>query len=498
MPDDSLPQADLTIHASPQKYMLTPVDHDPFSDAEAFAATLPAGPESHSQTQSGMPEPSLVQKLRDAAKNPENPLVGRFAAALPLALGQMAQEKLQGLASIVTAPGDILAGKLTPDDPRFTDSAIGASQLLGGNAFGAPEGSLGVFGTRGIDPAKKALAQALESAGASDKHIWDTTGLFKGAEGIWRREIPDRQSRFDPEAKTVVNDQSYYKLGSIYQHPELYHHYPELADIATTLTGKGTGGLYDANIKSGFDRPTMLHEIQHAVQDIDGLTFGATSGSPAMQYLASKLNADEAGSGLPLTSAMDIYHRTAGEVEARNVAARSNLSQAQLKINPPWVTQDVPTGQQFLEEKVKQFANSPEPEPGKAESLGQPYPYEWSGNGAEFKTDAGNTYNIKMIKDPASGDANFAFYDSEHGTDLNNSEGRGAIKVMATVAHAIQQKVQSDPDLKSLSFFAKADEDSRVRLYRAMAQRLSGGARVNESRIGQDVKFTIPLQEPSQ
>ena len=42
------------------------------------------------------------------------------------------------------------------------------------------------------------------------------------------------------------------------------------------------------------------------------------------------------------------YKRTAGEVEARNVQTRANMTAAERRATPPWATQDVPDDQQLL------------------------------------------------------------------------------------------------------------------------------------------------------
>lgn len=46
--------------------------------------------------------------------------------------------------------------------------------------------------------------------------------------------------------------------------------------------------------------------------------------------------------GVPDRTAMQFYRREAGETEARNVQKRMNMSPSERKATPPWVTQDVP------------------------------------------------------------------------------------------------------------------------------------------------------------
>lgn len=94
--------------------------------------------------------------LQRAAQDPANPMIGRIGAALPMAIGHEVAGAARNLADLFTAPGDVYAGRLTPDDPRFADSAIGLGAALTqggmgavGTGMGAAEpGAVGIFGSR--------------------------------------------------------------------------------------------------------------------------------------------------------------------------------------------------------------------------------------------------------------------------------------------------------------------------------------------------------------
>ena len=94
------------------------------------------------------------------------------------------------------------------------------------------------------------------------------------------------------------------KLGDAFYHPTLFKHYPQLYNMpfyyAQRLNGDDSNGnysyRYDPNKKDivvcGYSKSIdsiLLHEIQHAIQDIEGF---ATGGN---QFLASMVN--EAGGG---------------------------------------------------------------------------------------------------------------------------------------------------------------------------------------------------------
>jgi len=183
---------------------------------------------------------------------------------------------------------------------------------------------------------KAAANQAvqMEKAGARPEDIWAATGTFRGAEGKLRQEISDLPAIFNedklPEAPSLLNvatqylrdkgvitnpnrdiasigvpedlrkeaidyakiklqqmDQPRTLLGNVFEHPELLRAYPELANIKV---GKETSGQYrgmfdpEQNVittgggmigNANQSRSTMLHELQHAVQEIEGMAKGA-------------------------------------------------------------------------------------------------------------------------------------------------------------------------------------------------------------------------------
>jgi hypothetical protein len=59
--------------------------------------------------------------------------------------------------------------------------------------------------------------------------------------------------------------------------------------------------------------------------------------------------------------AVDLYRRNAGEVEARNVATRLNMTAAERRAKAPWLTQDVPDEQQIVRGRAPAIAQSVTP-----------------------------------------------------------------------------------------------------------------------------------------
>ena len=69
---------------------------------------------------------------------------------------------------------------------------------------------------------------------------------------------------------------------------------------------------------------SLTHELQHAVQGLEGFENGTTS------------------------SVDEDYHRVVGEVEARNARRREQMTREERLAKPPWETEDVPEAEQKL------------------------------------------------------------------------------------------------------------------------------------------------------
>lgn len=167
--------------------------------------------------------------------------------------------------------------------------------------------------------------------------------------------------------------------------------YPEMMRDVSVFTGNDLDGYLgsfgnnklsvSASRNPQEQRSTMLHELQHSIQDQEGFARG---GSPrrdggkiindAMEEITSlnqrlknisdsKSDFEARGDALGAISAdneynrvmreklelvkvaqsdpFDIYRSLAGEVEARNVQARRNFTPEQRAARPPWTTEDV-------------------------------------------------------------------------------------------------------------------------------------------------------------
>lgn len=166
------------------------------------------------------------------------------------------------------------------------------------------------------------VAESMRAQGKTPQEIRLATGWELGADGKWRYEIPDfvfkddwdsavrdAQSRLDSEyakRQENVSDDSEFmaleeqlaaekrnlivsrNLSEIVDAPELFSAYPQLKDLTVEFgpLPDRVGGYFsedrnvirlplDSAISSKQARSTLVHEVQHAVQRIEGFTRGS-------------------------------------------------------------------------------------------------------------------------------------------------------------------------------------------------------------------------------
>jgi len=153
-------------------------------------------------------------------------------------------------------------------------------------------------------------------------------------------------------------------------HPELYAAYPQLADLPIvqnyksgpekgSLTSSGSR-LYQMDVHDPINpRSTALHEMQHAIQGIEGMTPGA---NPMMAFQAPEYPAilnrirsnPEEFEYLKMAprerdkAALEWYRRQHGEAEARATQARRDMSDAERAAKYPYESFDVPREQLLI------------------------------------------------------------------------------------------------------------------------------------------------------
>ena len=209
---------------------------------------------------------------------------------------------------------------------------------------------------RNADLEALSRAKAMADEGKNRTEIWTSTGWFRGVDGKWRFEIDDGGARF---ARGGAPDRA--SLVDLIDNPNVYNAYPDMEGIYATLTRGGEGGSHDPGHPletiriRGAGNPdalgTGLHETQHAVQ----LREAMASGGNLSMFSSREISAerwrmlDKHGDVIPKSDAAYLlYHKLAGEVEARTVQRRMAMSPDERRARPPWLDYDVPEADQIV------------------------------------------------------------------------------------------------------------------------------------------------------
>lgn len=140
------------------------------------------------------------------------------------------------------------------------------------------------------------IARQMEDADKDAKTIKLATGWERGADGKWRYEISDANIKDTIDLGKGISKKRFEedmlwnsgRLGNIIEAPELFKAYPQLKDVHietdSIVNDVPSNGEYNANwnrITIHADRLKYLnsilnHEIQHAIQHIEGFATGGT------------------------------------------------------------------------------------------------------------------------------------------------------------------------------------------------------------------------------
>ncbi len=292
-------------------------------------------------------------------------------------------------------------GTFDPADPRITFSFAGIN-------------------SRTAQLHSNVTAMKRLAAGEDAETVRAETGWFRGADGKWRYEISDRDARikladrpvaarFDTReraerANKLVRGRGVVEVdgrwsfiprredenigmalsadaggepvqpgvmgttvGRLLDHPRLLEAYPDLRRLPVGLLPKSSqsrgkltrdGVMLREDLSLPEALSTLLHELQHGIQHIEGFAGGGN-----LDFVQSLDEYREASSsGLPADqAAYEVYRRLAGEVEARNVQARRQLSDEFIAIFPPEMTADVPAERVIVVMNGKVMPKAPRP-----------------------------------------------------------------------------------------------------------------------------------------
>ena len=235
---------------------------------------------------------------------------------------------------------------------------------------------IGEIGVSRLDGAEKILdnlrvAKQMEiRPDISLNEIKLTTGWERGADRKWRYEQPDgkpiTENLYSPEDGVMTTHESDEdaadianapKLSEVWDDAELFKTYPKIADIKVIGiyghvvdkpsgiygTEKGVKVINAVAPDADAWRMVMVHEIQHAIQDIEGFARGGDH-SIIERGLVSARDTQTAETLNPYT----VYRRLAGEVEARNVSRRRDFTAEERRRMLLEDSEDVERSQQIV------------------------------------------------------------------------------------------------------------------------------------------------------
>lgn len=242
------------------------------------------------------------------------------------------------------------------------------------------------------------VAKDMEKNKKKAKAIKAATGWERGADGKWRYEMPDVVLR-DPKEwvnkKTLTLSDIVEKPNDLFkEYPELFDAYPKLKDVKIQKGRAKMGGSYYDNtitlnlggireaIKYDLDihykiatrllKRTLVHEVQHYIQHEEGFAKGGSEQFvrdaikdefekviKQIRGLRAEGKEDEAKALAERNKALynayanekdsyKNYKSLSGEVEARNVSARLNMTPEERRKSLAESTEDVARKDQIL------------------------------------------------------------------------------------------------------------------------------------------------------
>lgn len=177
-----------------------------------------------------------------------------------------------------------------------------------------------------------------------------------------RFEIDDSQSCLLSDGLKRYESGEQIKVKDLLHHPDLYTNYPVIANLNVRKTEDESASfvLSDSNIEIGCKtknmRGSILHEIQHAIQTIEGFEAGANA-----RLIYTNLSLDKfkevgvkKGGDLDINTKIELsneanrrYKNTVGEIEARDTSSRMHLTKEDRKAVSPYSEENIPANESF-------------------------------------------------------------------------------------------------------------------------------------------------------
>lgn len=145
--------------------------------------------------------------------------------------------------------------------------------------------SVGGVNAKTAEVGRLADAERMEQGGADSETVRRETGWYRGYDGKWRFEIDDSKMRFINHRE---ESRRTWKLDELIRHDALFAAYPELRNytVLNFAFEDGINGVFspglnrimlNPNLDRAGKRAALIHEIQHAIQVIEGFAAGSST-----------------------------------------------------------------------------------------------------------------------------------------------------------------------------------------------------------------------------
>ena len=283
--------------------------------------------------------------------------------------------RAQGFAKMAQRLGaNLEAGTL--DDVRYLLRVLRGP---GGAGVGDASVRFSFAGQRAVTADTHALATAQQriEAGEDAEAVRQATGWSQGADKKWRFEISDADARLKSSSNGRVlsgikGGYGSLPLESVLDHPALYAAYPDLRDMRVRFADlAGTdaqinlqtsvieiGSHLDPDALNGEVLSSLLHEIQHGIQYVEGFASGGTPAGMSRKAKAEQRRLEEKMERYDRSAQADAelwlakypekvaeataYLQSEGLLEAGDIATRDDIGfaiTAQDRLYQDWLKQ---------------------------------------------------------------------------------------------------------------------------------------------------------------
>lgn len=140
-----------------------------------------------------------------------------------------------------------------------------------------------------VSQEQRVEAENLEKLNKSADEIYLETGVYRGADDRWRREIDDSNSKITLEQPDMVREGDTYELKEILKHPELYKAYPELKNVIVKFAKvEGYSGMFNPNNNTIELDMSLINTQENSKKRINNVLTMIKENDPNILFLYSE------------------------------------------------------------------------------------------------------------------------------------------------------------------------------------------------------------------